>query len=115
MANAVGFRVTGGKGFHVTFENGWTVSVQFGVFNYCANRADLFDGEVNTDTLLSRDQESGKHGSATAETAVWGPDGNLVEVEWCMGDTVQGWQSPSAVLRLMTWAASQPVTAEVAP
>ncbi len=25
-----GFRITGKKGFHVTFENGWTVSVQFG-------------------------------------------------------------------------------------
>lgn len=113
MANAVGFRVTGRKGFHVTFENGWTVSVQFGVFNYCANRASLSDLEI--DGTLERDREAGGVGSATAETAVWGPDGNLVEVEWCMGDTVQGWQSPSAVLRLMTWAASQPVTAEVAP
>ena len=31
------FEVTTGKGFHVTFENGWTVSVQFGPGNFCDN------------------------------------------------------------------------------
>ena len=33
-------KITGAKGFQMTFENGWTVSVQFGYGNYCANRAD---------------------------------------------------------------------------
>jgi hypothetical protein len=27
-----------GAGFHMTFKNGWTVSVQFGEGNYCENR-----------------------------------------------------------------------------
>ena len=31
------FRITDGKGFHLTFANGWTVSVQFGYGNYCEN------------------------------------------------------------------------------
>ncbi|GAG44524.1 unnamed protein product, partial [marine sediment metagenome] len=29
------------KGFHVTFKNGWTVSVQFGAGNYCDNYEDM--------------------------------------------------------------------------
>lgn len=29
------FRITRGKGFHVSFPNGYTVSVQFGPGNYC--------------------------------------------------------------------------------
>lgn len=32
-----GFKVTGGKGFHLTFENGITISTQFGGGNYCDN------------------------------------------------------------------------------
>ena len=32
-----GFKVTGGKGFHLTFENGVTISTQFGGGNYCDN------------------------------------------------------------------------------
>ena len=35
------FKITQGKGFQVTFANGWTASVQFGVENYCANRLPL--------------------------------------------------------------------------
>lgn len=31
------FSISNNKGFHVTFENGWTVSVQFGGGNYCDN------------------------------------------------------------------------------
>jgi len=29
------FNITNGKGFTMTFANGWTVSVQFGGLNYC--------------------------------------------------------------------------------
>lgn len=31
------FNITDNKGFHMTFENGWTLSVQFGSGNYCDN------------------------------------------------------------------------------
>lgn len=31
------FKTTSGKGFQMTFANGWTVSVQFGAWNYCDN------------------------------------------------------------------------------
>ena len=29
------FRITSGKGFHLTFNNGITISVQWGKMNYC--------------------------------------------------------------------------------
>lgn len=36
------FKITLGKGFHITFpENGFTVSVQFGFGNYCENQHDM--------------------------------------------------------------------------
>lgn len=93
-----GFRITSGRGFHITFENGWTVSVQFGPGNYCENRR----MQVGED-----DARAGKQGSMDAETAVWGPDGEMVTREGD-GDTVRGWQSPERVLELLTWASQQP-------
>ena len=32
------FASTNNRGFQMTFENGWTISVQFGFGNYCSNR-----------------------------------------------------------------------------
>lgn len=92
-----GFRITGGKGFHVTFENGWTVSVQFGPGNYC----DHYDRQIFTEQA-----KCGEEGSSTAETAVWGPGWKMIDRG--EGDTVQARQSPAQVLELMQWAASQP-------
>ena len=34
------FKITYNKGFHITFKNGCTVSVQFGKGNYCSNYHD---------------------------------------------------------------------------
>jgi hypothetical protein len=33
------FSITEGQGFHMTFQNGWTVSVQWGRINYGSNRS----------------------------------------------------------------------------
>lgn len=35
------------KGFHITFDNGWTVSVQWGRSNYCDNKT------YDNDTVIS--------------------------------------------------------------
>ncbi len=92
------FRITGKKGFHITFDNGWTVSVQFGPGNYCDN----YDLRVGDE-----DEEAGKRGSRTAECAVWGPDNKMVAGPgW--EDTVSNHSTPNDVLELMQWAASQP-------
>ncbi len=92
------FKITSKKGFHITFENGWTVSVQFGPGNYCDNYDRFRIGE--------EDEEAGEAGSSTAECAVWGPDGEMVEYPgW--GETVSNRSSAEEVLELLKWAANQ--------
>ena len=91
------FKITGRKGFHITFENGYTVSVQFGPGNYCNN----YDRQIGRD-----DEACGRDGSTTAECAVWGPDSKMIKYgDW--GDTVSNRSTPAEVLELLNWAAGQ--------
>ena len=98
-----GFSITDGKGFHITFENGWTVSVQFGQYNYCHNR--------NYRATLDFTALGGAAGCEDAEVAAW-PNGG----EMCShgpgfeNDSVAGWRTPAQVLELMVWAAAQDKT-----
>ena len=69
------------NGFHMTFENGYTMSVQFSKSNYS-------DG-----------------GETTAEIAAWGPDGKWMKLS--EHDDVRGWCSPDEVLEVMNTVASQ--------
>jgi hypothetical protein len=63
----------GGRGFYVTFDNGYSVSTQFGEFNYCD-----------------------KEGS-DAEIAIFDPKGNFVRLPgW--DDDVKGYQNPQNFL-----------------
>jgi len=89
-----GFAITRGKGFHVSFENGWTVSVQFGGGNYCDNYDDGIGREVKSNP------------STTAEVAILSPSGELIELP--DGDTVLGWQTPAQVLSLLIETAERP-------
>lgn len=94
------FRITSNKGFHITFENGYTISVQFGPGNYCEN----YDREIS----LYSEEECGKSGSIDAECAVFGKNQHLINVPlegW--DDTVKGYMKPKEVLELMNWVASQ--------
>jgi hypothetical protein len=92
-----GFKITGGKGFHMTFANGYTVSVQFGGGNYCDNYDD--------DIVGGDRSSSGAKGCRNAECAVWGGDGHMIE-KWD-GDSVSNRSSVAEVLELMNWAAAQ--------
>ena len=94
--NTTGFFITGGKGFHITFDNGYTVSVQFGPGNYCDN----YDRQIGRD-----EERCGKDGSATAECAIWDKSGKMID-SWD-GDTVSNRSTPAEVLALLNWAASQ--------
>jgi len=85
------FGSCGDKGFHITFANGWTGSVQYGPGNYSDNHHGDFS-------------ESGPWSSEKAETAafkgdIWlGPDDKPLTT----GRTdVRGWQSAAQVLALM--------------
>jgi hypothetical protein len=65
------FEITGGKGFHVTFENGNTVSVQFGSVNYCQN----YNPRLNFTDL----QKPSPKASEDAEIMVWDCNGNTLQ------------------------------------
>ena len=93
----MGFRITGKKGFHITFANGWTVSVQFGPGNYCANRHM---------TIGKDDELCGSRGSPDAEIAMWPSSGEMETFE--EGGTVLGWTTPERVLQALCLAASKP-------
>ena len=69
------------NGFHITFENGYTVSVQFSKTNYS-------DG-----------------GETTAEVAAWGPDRKWVKLS--EHDDVIGWCTPNEVLEIMNQIANK--------
>jgi hypothetical protein len=89
-----GFKTTSRNGFHITFENGWTVSVQFGRGNYCANRNP--DGATDPDPIPP---------SANAEVAAW--DAQRDWYRFADGDTTLGYMTPTAVLAFMNEIASK--------
>lgn len=93
------FQIDNQKGFKITYKNGYTVSVQFGGGNYCTNR-----------DLPFEDWGQAVPASDTAETALMTKDG-FVQYQ---GDDVQGYMSPSEVLKLMVYAESLPPYDELA-
>lgn len=90
------FKITDGKGFQITFENGYTVSVQFGPGNY----ADNYRRRVGL-----AEEFCGADGSNTAECAIFNPQGDFVPIG---GDQVAAYKTPEEVLELLNWAAGQP-------
>jgi hypothetical protein len=92
------FKIISGKGFYITFENGWTVSVQFGPGNYCDNYGMEIGYENN---------KAGEQGSTTAECACLTPGGDLFAPPTFGDDTVRGHMTAEQVLELMQWAAAQ--------
>ena len=85
------FCITEGRGFQMTFANGWTVSVQFGPYTYCSNR-DLNPRSGESYDRAARD--AGQQGSIDAEIAAW--DRNYVWYDFG-DDTVKGWVDPDGV------------------
>jgi hypothetical protein len=81
-----GFTITDGKGFHITFANGWTVSVQFGGGNYCEHYRAPFD------------EPDDIHRSKDAEISVFKPDGSWTNLA---GSEVYGYATPEQVALLL--------------
>lgn len=80
-------RATNNKGFSLTFENGFTISVQFGYGNYCDN------GHHPDGFGFSKRQEVTM--CSNAEIAIWDADG-----QWYVfydGDTVMGYCSANDI------------------
>lgn len=82
------FKITLGKGFQITFKNGYTISVQFGTGNYCSNYYSSRDNINNID-------------SVDAEIAVFTPSGEFMRLDSFSGDYVGGHVTPDEVLEIM--------------
>jgi len=80
------FYSTNNKGFQMLFENGWTISVQFGYGNYCQNN------HHPNGFYFSKNQEATT--SEDAEIAIWDNEGNWYNFG---DDTVKGYCSTNEV------------------
>jgi hypothetical protein len=94
------FAVMHNRGFHITFENGVTVSIQIGGGNYCDNYNFPIGEEIHKAYLSS----------GTAEVAVWDADEKWITEEFFHeDDSVKGYVTPDEVLKLLNWAATYTV------
>lgn len=85
------FAITGGKGFQMTFANGWTVSVQFGSGNYCENQTPF--------SVIEKGESKDAEIAAWDENGTWHNFGN---------DTVKGRCSANEVAEFITKIAAMP-------
>ena len=86
------FSVKGGQGFQITFENGYTVSVQFGVMHKCRN-------EVHGKKALKHFETLAKD-CVNADVAMWFGD---EKIKW------RGhYRNPKEVLETLIYAESLP-------
>ena len=86
------FVATQNKGFGITFQNGFTISVQWGTENYCEHRNLDIDFED-----LPNPKEENRWESRNAEIAVFDKDGEIVSVG--ESDDVIGWLTPNEVAK----------------
>ena len=94
-----------GKGFRITFANGWAVSVQFGPGNYCNNKYVLGWPDTKRSTI-DVFRHAGENGSPNAEIAIIGPGGGFHRPRgWT--DDVLGYVAPDEILKWMRYAARQ--------
>jgi len=96
-----GFRITGGKGFQITFDNGWCLSVQFGWGNYHSAR---FRKDFSSTKMEEIDREYGQLGSPDAEIAIFDPAGEMFNFG---NDTVKGWVKPEEVAHWTNWVSDR--------
>lgn len=96
MTERKAFKICHNKGFHLRFENGLTVSVQFGAGNYCDNRDNMLKKPI--DALCRIPQESN-----TAEVAVFNDKGKWFTKKFFkrLGDDVKGWCNVEEVADLI--------------
>ena len=89
------FSNTGGRGFHLSFDNNWTVSVQFGGGHYCDNYT------KNWNFAQEKVAKGDSIQSNTAEIAVWSnriSDSGLI---WLEDDTVRGYTTADEVAQVI--------------
>ena len=78
----------------MTFDNGFRISVQWGIGNYC---------EVKDKDMWGAEQKEDYWDSVTAEIAVFGKDNNMLNLRGDDNyDTVAGWLSTDMVAKVIT-------------
>lgn len=93
------FKITDGKGFHLTFANGITLSVQFGRANYCENCGISSEKERKM-YFSSKDVEiaiwngEGKYLTRIANKDIYGEE---------LHDDVKGWLSVTDIVKFVNW------------
>ena len=102
------FLATRNKGFRMTFENGFAISVQWGPGNYCEKKDEDFDKPMD-----ERFWES-----CSAEIAVIDTNNNMQENSSVgmisLGrDTVEGWVSADQVAKVITIVQSSKTKEEI--
>ena len=97
------FETTLNKGFMMQFENGFKISVQWGVLNYCTRKNDTED--------FNQPQNQDHWESATAEIAVFDKNGEMVEIT--NNDVVAGWLTTDEVSKVITICSSAVTANEI--
>lgn len=86
-------KITESKGFHITFENGLTASIQWGFGNYCDNH---FNYELLSNRTIPVE-------SNDAEVAVFDANNNFMNIDQFLpeevrsDDVVAGWLTPDQI------------------
>lgn len=88
------FTITDNKGVRITFENGWTISIQWGPGNYCDNHDSNFGAQRGADMWQS----------TTAETAIISPNDEFVKYD---DDEVQGYRTPAQIAALIAFVSAK--------
>ena len=102
------FLATRNKGFRMTFENGFAISVQWGPENYCEKKDEDFDKPMDERFWESR----------SAEIAIIDTNNNIQENSSVgmisLGrDTVEGWVSADQVAKVITIVQSSKTKEEI--
>ena len=96
------FVSTHNKGFQMTFENGFRISVQWGIGNYCQRKEDGDFGDPRKTEFWE---------SLSAEIAVFGKDREFITIT--NSDVVAGWLSTDKVAKVITIVQSATTEEEI--
>ena len=102
------FLATRNKGFRMTFENGFAISVQWGPGNYCEKKDEDFD----------KPEKERFWESKSAEIAIFDTNNRIQENSSAgmisLGrDTVEGWVSADQVAKVIAIVQSSKTTEEI--
>ena len=97
------FEATNNKGFRMKFDNGFSISVQWGSMNYCERRnySDDYKSEMKENFIESRD----------AEIAVIDSEGGMLGID--EHDSVIGWCSAEEVAKYIAIVSSAETRNEI--